>query len=69
MEEKVLKLSVQEIREKAPFLHAGDRIMLSGTIYTARDAAHARMFSLLLSFLMEHCVLFVWLLCCFSLKS
>ena len=24
-------------------LHAGDRVLLSGTIYTARDAAHRRM--------------------------
>ena len=24
-------------------LHAGDRVLLSGTVYTARDAAHKRM--------------------------
>lgn len=28
-------------------LKAGDRVLLSGTIYTARDAAHKRMFQLL----------------------
>jgi len=28
-------------------LHAGDRVLLSGTIYTARDAAHARLIALL----------------------
>ena len=28
-------------------LHAGDRVMLSGTIYTGRDAAHARLVALL----------------------
>jgi len=28
-------------------LHAGDRVILSGTIYTARDAAHARLVALL----------------------
>ena len=28
-------------------LHAGDRVMLSGTIYTARDAAHARLVALI----------------------
>lgn len=28
-------------------LHAGDRVVLSGTIYTARDAAHARLVALL----------------------
>ncbi|MDR0288017.1 MAG: fumarate hydratase C-terminal domain-containing protein, partial [Clostridiales bacterium] len=28
-------------------LNAGDRVFLNGTIYTARDAAHKRMFELL----------------------
>ena len=28
-------------------LHAGDRVLLTGTIYTARDAAHKRLFELL----------------------
>ena len=28
-------------------LHAGDRVLLSGTVYTARDAAHRRMVKLL----------------------
>jgi fumarate hydratase subunit beta len=28
-------------------LHAGDRVILSGTLYTARDAAHARLIALL----------------------
>lgn len=32
---------------QAHTLHAGDMILLSGTVYTARDAAHKRMFQLL----------------------
>lgn len=28
-------------------LRAGDRVLLTGTIYTARDAAHKRLFELL----------------------
>lgn len=28
-------------------LHAGDRILITGTVYTARDAAHAKIFDLL----------------------
>ena len=28
-------------------LHAGDRVLLSGAVYTARDAAHARIVALL----------------------
>lgn len=28
-------------------LHAGDRVLLSGTVYTARDAAHKRLVALL----------------------
>ncbi len=41
------KLTVGELRERCRSLHAGDRIALSGTIYTARDAAHKRIFELL----------------------
>lgn len=34
-------------KEKLKPLRAGDTVLLSGTIYTARDAAHARLFELL----------------------
>ena len=40
-------LTTGELREKAAQLRAGDRVLLSGTIYTARDAAHKRLFGLL----------------------
>jgi fumarate hydratase subunit beta len=43
----MLKVNVANLKEIAPSLHAGDEIWLSGTIYTARDAAHKRFFSLL----------------------
>ena len=36
-----------EIRRLAPSLRVGERVLLSGTIYTARDAAHKRIFQLL----------------------
>lgn len=32
----------QNIREAAKSLRAGDRVLLTGTVYTARDAAHQR---------------------------
>lgn len=35
------------LAERLPGLRAGDRVLLSGTIYTARDAAHKRLFELL----------------------
>jgi len=38
-----LPLSPETIRD----LHAGDSVLLSGTIYTARDCAHKRIFELL----------------------
>ena len=38
-----LHISTDEIIEKAKTLRAGDSILLSGTIYTARDAAHKRL--------------------------
>lgn len=40
-------LYTQEIRTAAPTLKAGDRVLLTGVVYTARDAAHARLFELL----------------------
>lgn len=40
-------LSTSELREHAPRLIAGDRILLSGVIYTVGDAAHKRLFELL----------------------
>ena len=50
MEEKMreFSLEVAELtRERAAQLRAGDRVLLSGTVYTARDAAHKRIFALL----------------------
>ena len=38
-------LNTEELREAAPKLRAGDRVLLSGTIYTTRDAAHKRFLS------------------------
>lgn len=38
-----MKLDVSEIPQKLGELHAGDEILLSGTVYTARDAAHAEL--------------------------
>lgn len=35
-------LDACELRDYAPKLRAGDRVVLSGTVYTSRDAAHKR---------------------------
>jgi fumarate hydratase subunit beta len=43
----MFKLSSQELRSHIKELHAGDRVLLSGTVYTGRDAAHKRIFELL----------------------
>lgn len=40
-------LTTQELPAKVAALRAGDRVVLTGTIYTARDAAHKRLFQLL----------------------
>lgn len=40
-------LNTAELGSVAAELKAGDRVLLSGTIYTARDAAHKRIFELL----------------------
>jgi len=42
-----LSLNTAELAEHLPQLNAGDRVLLSGAIYTARDAAHKRLFQLL----------------------
>ena len=42
-----MKLHTSELRRKQKDLQAGDRVFLSGTIYTARDAAHRRLIELL----------------------
>lgn len=40
-------LNTNELKEKATMLKAGDRVLLSGTVYTSRDAAHKRIFTAL----------------------
>ncbi len=44
---KTYHCKTEELRTLCPQLEAGDRLVLSGTIYTARDAAHKRLFALL----------------------
>lgn len=39
---KMIKLDTSELKEKARTLRAGDKVLLSGTVYTSRDAAHKR---------------------------
>ncbi len=46
MQEFSLNVS-QLTRQRAGELSAGDRVLLSGRVYTARDAAHKRIFELL----------------------
>lgn len=41
------RLTTEGLGEAAPNLRAGDRVYLTGTVYTARDAAHARLAALL----------------------
>ena len=37
------KIYTADLKAVAPTLRAGDRVLLSGTVYTARDAAHKRL--------------------------
>ncbi len=41
------EINVSELREYCPKLRAGDKVLLSGVVYTARDAAHKRFAALL----------------------
>lgn len=43
----MIELNTDELKEKAKTLRAGDKVLLSGTVYTSRDAAHKRIMALL----------------------
>jgi fumarate hydratase subunit beta len=43
----MIKLALPMASEQINGLHAGDAVLLSGTIYTARDAAHKRLVALI----------------------
>ena len=40
-------ITTEELKEKASKLSVGDKVYLSGKVYTARDAAHKRIFELI----------------------
>ena len=44
---KEYNVNTNELKALCPLLNAGDRVILSGTVYTSRDAAHKRIFELL----------------------
>ncbi len=45
--DSVKHINSSNIREAAQYLRAGDELFLSGTVYSARDAAHKRMLMLI----------------------
>jgi fumarate hydratase subunit beta len=47
MDDNIREIRVRDLKKAIPSLKAGDRIALTGEVYTARDAAHKRMFELL----------------------
>lgn len=40
-------INIGELENFTSVLNAGDRVLLSGTVYTARDAAHKRIFEMI----------------------
>lgn len=44
---KTIKINTSNLKEVIPTLKAGDSILLSGRVYTARDAAHAKLLELI----------------------
>ena len=44
---RAVRLYSGELPQRLAQLRAGDRVLLSGVVYTARDAAHKRLFELL----------------------
>jgi len=47
MAQRVFNITTEQLKDSIPQLSVGDRVYLSGTVYTARDAAHKRIFQLL----------------------
>ena len=47
MENRAFDISTDELRAKIPEMRCGDRVFLTGTVYTARDAAHKELFRIL----------------------
>ena len=47
MKQKTVQLHTTELKNRISELYVGDRVLLTGTIYTARDAAHKKIFALL----------------------
>ncbi|MEE0970280.1 MAG: FumA C-terminus/TtdB family hydratase beta subunit [Clostridia bacterium] len=43
----MLKIDIKNLRDEMYKLNSGDRVLLTGIIYTARDAAHGRIVSLM----------------------
>jgi fumarate hydratase subunit beta len=59
----VIEIRCENLKKEAKNLHAGDKISLTGWVYTARDAAHKRFFALLdagkpLPFELENAVIY-----------
>ncbi len=44
---EIYEINSSELKSKAGLLQIGDKVLLTGYIYTARDAAHKRFFTLL----------------------
>ncbi|MBE6845316.1 MAG: Fe-S-containing hydro-lyase [Ruminococcus sp.] len=44
---QVRKIDASELKKHAADLRAGDKILLSGTVYTSRDAAHKRIMQMI----------------------
>lgn len=44
---EIHRINAQELKKRAGELSVGDKVLLTGYIYTGRDAAHKRFFSLL----------------------
>jgi fumarate hydratase subunit beta len=47
MEDRIRRITLPLTREKAAGIAAGDMVLLSGVLYTARDAAHKRLVGIL----------------------
>ena len=45
--ENIIEINAQSLKEAAKTLRAGDKVLLSGIVYTSRDAAHKRIMKMI----------------------
>jgi fumarate hydratase subunit beta len=44
---EIIEIKTEELKARSGEFHAGDKLLLTGTVYTARDAAHKKLIEMI----------------------